>query len=169
MFKITTCINKKGAIGNKGKLLYSIMEDLINFKTMTIGNVVIMGRKTFESLPGGKPLSDRINIVLTHDAEWGVEPADNLFIANSLEDAVGLCEAYFADKELFVIGGESIYKQFLDAGLVDEIRFTIVDDFKDGDTHFPEYDASEWRVYYESLKQTSRDNISFIFQILKKI
>ena len=168
MFKIITCINKKGVIGNEGKLLYSIKEDLANFKSMTVGNVVIMGRKTFESLPGGKPLSDRINIVLTHDVEWGVEPADNLFIANSLEDAIGLCEAYFTDKELFVIGGESIYKQFLDAGLVDEMRFTIVDDEKEGDTHFPEYDTNEWHVYYESLKQTSGKRKSFIFQILKK-
>ena len=71
MFKIITCINKKGVIGNEGKLLYHIKNDLANFKRMTVGNVVIMGRKTFESLPGGKPLNDRINIVLTHDAEWG--------------------------------------------------------------------------------------------------
>ena len=144
MFKIITCINKKGVIGNKGKLLYHIKNDLANFKCMTVGNVAIMGRKTFESLPGGKPLSNRIDIVLTHDAEWGTEPADNLFIVNSIENAIGLCEAYFADKELFVIGGESIYKQFLDTGLIDEMRFTIVDNETEGDTHFPQFDNKCW-------------------------
>ena len=170
MFKIISCITKKGVIGDKGRLLYIIKEDITNFKRMTIGNVVIMGRKTFESLPNGKPLPDRINIVLTHNTEWGTEPADNLFIVNSVEDAVELCKAYFADKELFVIGGESIYKQFLDNGLVDEMRLTIVNDTTSGDAHFPPYDENDWRVYYETSKQTSADDkdVSFIFRVLKK-
>ena len=167
MFKIITCINKKGVIGNEGKLLYHIKNDLANFKRMTVGNVIIMGRKTFESLPGGKPLNDRINIVLTHDAEWGTEPADNLFIVNSIEDAIGLCEAYFTDKDLFVIGGETLYNQFLKADVVDEMRLTIVDDESEGDTSFPQFDNKCWDIYYESLPQVE-GNISFTFQILKR-
>ena len=172
MFKIIACVNKKGAIGDKGKLLYSIKSDLANFKSMTVGNVVIMGRKTFESLPGGKPLSDRINIVLTHDVEWGAEPADNLFIANSIEDAIGLCEAYFFDKEWFVIGGETIYNQFLMGDFVDEMRLTIVDDDTDGDTHFPVFNDKHWKTYHESLAQVDSSGgkeTSFVFKILKKI
>ena len=168
MFKIISCVTKKGVIGDEGRLLYVIENDLANFKRMTVGNVVIMGRKTFESLPDGKPLSDRINIVLTRDLEWGTEPADNLFIVNSVEDAVELCKAYFADKELFVIGGESIYKQFLDNGLVDEMRLTIVNDDTSGDAHFPSYNEKDWRVYYETTKQMHDKDTSFIFRVLKK-
>ena len=170
-FKIIACVNKKGVIGNEGKLLYTIKNDLANFKRMTIGNVVIMGRKTFESLPGGKPLPDRINIVLTSDVEWGVEASDNLYIVNSLEDAVELCEAFFSDKELFVIGGESIYRQFIDNGLVDEMRLTIVNDETEGDTHFPEFNKDEWNEYYMSMAQVSNweyKETTFYFQILKK-
>jgi dihydrofolate reductase len=90
-----------------------------------------------------------------------------VFITNSIQDVVDLCEALFPDKEWFVIGGESIYKQFLDANLVDEMRLTIVDDDKDGDTYFPTFDNSQWAVYYETLTQKS-DSISFVFEILKK-
>ena len=125
MFKIIACINKKGVIGKDGKLLYTIKNDLANFKRMTVGNVVIMGRKTFESLPNGEPLKDRVNIILTSNVEYGVTPADNVFITNSIEDTIDLCEALFPDKELFVIGGESIYQQFLDKGLVSEMRLTF--------------------------------------------
>ena len=61
MFKIIACVNQEGVIGNEGKLLYTIKADLKNFRNQTLSNVVIMGRKTFESLPNGKPLDGRIN------------------------------------------------------------------------------------------------------------
>lgn len=172
MFKIIACVNKKKVIGNEGKLLYTIKNDLANFKRMTVGNVVIMGRKTFESLPNGEPLKDRVNIILTTDVEYCVEPSENVFIANSLEDAVDLCKALFSDKELFVIGGQSIYQQFLDKGLVSEMRLTVVNDEADGDAFFPEFNEEEWRTYYKSMAQVSTwegvDN-SFYFQVFKKI
>ena len=72
MFKIIACINQKRALGKDGKLLYTIKNDLLNFKRQTLGNVVIMGRKTFESLPNKEPLKDRINIILTSNEEYGV-------------------------------------------------------------------------------------------------
>lgn len=168
MFKIIACINEKRVIGKEGKLLYHIKNDLANFKGMTVGNVVIMGRKTFESLPGGKPLPDRINIILTSDTEYGVEPADNVFITNSIQDTVDLCEALFPDKEWFVIGGESIYKQFMELDLVSEMRLTMVKDDEDGDTFFPEFSEDEWRTYYKSLPMYPTENLSFHFEILKK-
>jgi dihydrofolate reductase len=171
-FIIIACLNKKRAIGKNGKLLYHINNDINNFSMMTKHNgVVIMGRKTFESLPGGKPLPDRINIVLTSDVEWGVEASDNLYIVNSIEDAVELCEAFFSDKELFVIGGESVYRQFIENDLVDEMRLTIVNDETEGDTHFPEFNKDEWNEYYMSMAQVSNweyKETTFYFQILKK-
>lgn len=168
MFKIISCINEKRAIGKEGKLLYRIKNDLSNFKNMTVGNVVIMGRKTFESLPDGKPLPDRINIILTSDTEYGVEPADNVFITNSIQDTVELCEALFPDKEWFVIGGESIYRQFMENGLVSEMRLTVVRDDKDGDAFFPEFSEDDWRTYYKSLTMVTTADTSFYFSILKK-
>lgn len=98
-FKIIACINQKRVLGNEGKLLYHIGNDLANFKRMTVGNVVIMGRKTFESLPNGVPLKDRVNIIITTDEEYGVDAKfDNVYIVHSVEDAVELCDAFFSDK-----------------------------------------------------------------------
>ena len=168
MFKIIACINQKRVIGKDGKLLYHISNDLSNFKSMTLGNVVIMGRKTFESLPDSKPLPGRINIILTNNVEYSVEPNDNVFITHSLQDTVELCQALFPDKEWFVIGGGNIYSQFMDNKLVDEMRLTIVNDDKDGDTLFPEFSKDEWVTYYESLNMHPTDYASFIFQVLKK-
>ena len=124
-FKIIACINQKRVLGNEGKLLYHIGNDLANFKRMTVGNVVIMGRKTFESLPNGAPLKDRVNIIITADEEYGVDAKfDNVYIVHSVEDAIELCDAFFSDKEVFVIGGESIYRQFMEKDLVNEMRLT---------------------------------------------
>ena len=131
-----------------------------------------MGRKTFESLPNGEPLKDRINVVLTSDVEFGVnENFNNVYIVHSVKDAVELCEAFFSDKELFVIGGESVYRQFMDEGLVSELRLTVVKDDTDGDVFFPEFNEDEWDTYYKSMAQVSSfEGIdkSFYFHILKK-
>ena len=171
MFKVIACINGKRVIGKDGNLLYHIKNDLANFKRMTVGNVVVMGRKTFESLPNGEPLKDRVNIILTTDTEFGVEPADNVYITNSIEDVVELCEAFFKGKEWFVIGGESIYRQFIERGLVDEMRLTVVKDESDGDTFFPEFAEDEWYEYYKSMAQVSKKDYAettFYFEVLKK-
>jgi dihydrofolate reductase len=139
---------------------------------MTVGNVVIMGRKTFESLPNGVPLKDRVNIIITTDEEYGVDAKfDNVYIVHSVEDAVELCDAFFSDKEVFVIGGESIYRQFMEKDLVNEMRLTIVNDDADGDAVFPEYNEEDWYVYYKSMAQVSSwegVDKSFYFEVLLK-
>lgn len=172
MFKIIACINQKRVLGKDGKLLYTIKNDLSNFCRMTTNNVVIMGRKTFNSLPNGEPLKDRINIVLTTDEEFGVyQDYDNVYIVHSVKDVVELCEAFFSDKELFVIGGETLYRQFMEENLVDEMRLTIVKDDADGDVFFPEYNEDDWYSYYKSMAQVSSwENVdkSFYFEVLKK-
>ena len=171
-FKIIACINQKRVLGNEGKLLYHIGNDLANFKRMTVGNVVIMGRKTFESLPNGAPLKDRVNIIITTDEEYGVDAKfDNVYIVHSVEDAVELCDAFFSDKEVFVIGGESIYRQFMEKDLIGEMRLTIVNDDTEGDAVFPEYNEEDWYVYYKSMAQVSSwegVDKSFYFEILLK-
>ena len=171
-FKIIACINQKNALGKEGKLLYHIGNDLANFKRMTVGNVVIMGRKTYESLPNGEPLKDRINVIISANEEFSVDSKfENVFIVKTIEDAVELCETLFDDKELFVIGGESIYRQFMERGLVDEMRLTIVNDETEGDVFFPEYNEDDWYVYYKSMAQVSSwegVDKSFYFEILLK-
>ena len=147
-FKIIACFNKKRVLGKDGHLIWRIKNDLANFKRQTLNNVVIMGRKTFESLPNQEPLKNRINIIITSNKEFCIDPKyDNVYIVYSINDAVELCNALFDDKEIFVIGGESIYRQFMDSGLVAEMRLTIVNDEADGDVFFPEYNEDEWHVY----------------------
>lgn len=171
MFKLIACINKKNCIGENGRLLYHIGNDLSNFKKMTINNVVIMGRKTFESLPNG-PLPNRYNIILTTDEEYYVDSAfSNVYICYSIEEVKSLCESFFSEKELFVIGGRQIYEAFLKEGLIEEMRLTIVNDDYEGDTYFPEINTDDWFEYYKSMAQVSSYNgidKSFYFQILKR-
>ena len=172
-FIIVACMNQRRAIGKEGKLLYHIGNDMKNFSSMTKYNgVVIMGRKTFESLPNGKPLKDRVNIILTSNEEYGVSiEFDNVYIVHSVKDVIELCEAFFSDKELFVIGGEAIYRQFMDADLVDELRLTVVKDDEEGDVTFPEFNENEWCTYYKSMAQVSSwkgVDKSFYFHILKR-
>lgn len=172
-FIIIACINQKRAIGKNGKLLYHIGNDISNFARMTKNNgVVIMGRKTFESLPNGEPLKDRINIILTSNEEYDVsQDFDNVYIVHSVKDVIELCEAFFSDKELFVIGGEALYRQFMDGDLVDELRLTVVKDYEEGDVTFPEFNEDEWSTYYKSMAQVSSwegVDKSFYFHILKR-
>ena len=171
-FKLIACVNQKGAIGKDGGLLYHIGNDLANFKRMTLNNVVIMGKNTFDSLPNKEPLKDRINIIITSSNDFNVKQEfDNVYIVKSINDVVELCQAFFEDKELFVIGGASIYHQFLSKGLIDEMRLTMVKDDAEGDTYFPQYDENEWFTYYKSMAQVSSfEGIdkSFYFQVLKK-
>ena len=172
MFKIIACVNKRNAIGKDGKLMYNIKNDMNNFVRITKYNgVVIMGRKTFESI-GGKPLPGRVNIIMTEDTDYSVDGSfENLYITHSISDVYNLCEAFFPDRELFVIGGASIYRQFLDSGMVDEILLTVVNDDAEGDAYFPDIDTDDWYLYYKSMAQTSsymNNETSFYFEVLRR-
>ncbi len=112
-------VDKNWAIGCKGQLLFPISQDLKRFKTLTIGKVVIMGRKTLESLPGGKPLKGRKNIVLSSALSITKEESEatGLYACKSIEELLTLLKsedfAGFCADDFFVIGGENIYKQLL--------------------------------------------------------
>lgn len=171
-FKLIACFNRKRVLGKEGHLIWRIGNDMANFKRQTLNNVVIMGRKTFESLPNNEPLKDRVNIIITNNEEYGVNAEfKNVYIVHSVKDAVELCDAFFGDKEVFVIGGESIYRQFMEENLIDEMRLTIVNDDADGDAVFPEYNEDDWYVYYKSMAQVSSwegVDKSFYFEVLLK-
>lgn len=161
MFKIITCLNNKQYIGKDNTLLYHLKSDLQNFKRMTLNNVVIMGRKTFESLP--HPLLNRINIILTHDKNY---KAKDCIICHSIEECIEICKNQFENKKYYVIGGSSIYKEFLDKDLVSTLYITKVDDDTEGDAIFPLVDYTKWHLFYQSL--TQQDEKPYTFSIYYK-
>jgi dihydrofolate reductase len=129
---------ENNAIGKNNQLLWHLPNDLKFFKNTTWGMPVIMGRKTFESV--NKALPGRMNIVITRQAGW---QADAVISANSLADAINKAAAAHY-KEVFIIGGGEIYQQALP--LAQQIFLTRVHTEIEGDTFFPELDATEWKL-----------------------
>lgn len=128
-------VAENGAIGKDNNLLWHISGDLKRFKAITTGHSIIMGRKTYLSFPK-RPLPDRKNIILTHgDTEF-----DGAFTAKNIDEALALCES----DEVFIIGGESIYRQFLP--YTTKIYLTRVHREYEADTFFPELNMEEWKI-----------------------
>lgn len=150
------CADLNWRIGNKGGLLVHIPEDMESFKKFTKDSILIMGRKTQESFPNHKYLKGRINIVMSHrfkrNAGYQVSYGDKvkdevlyseLYYVNSMDDAYNLAnEIYFSNKKEFsrivVIGGATIYKEFLDAGLIKTVLLTRVYSKYDCDASIPD-------------------------------
>ncbi|GAB4283933.1 MAG: dihydrofolate reductase [Marinilabiliales bacterium] len=132
---IIVAVAENNAIGYNNKLLCHLSDDLKRFKKLTTGNVVVMGKKTYESLPI-KPLPNRLNIVITDNP---ADCFDNCITAFSIEDAIDKMDP---EKENFIIGGGSVYKQFLP--LADKLYLTRIHHHFDADTFFPEINENEW-------------------------
>ena len=125
-----------GAIGLQGQLLYRLPNDLKRFKALTTGHTIIMGRKTFESLPKGA-LPNRRNIVLSRQAGLHYENAE---CYRSLEEALMQCDY---TEDVYIIGGGELYKQTL--GFAKRVHLTLVDDIPaEADAFFPELNSDEW-------------------------
>ena len=139
--KLIVAVDRNWAIGNEGKLLASIPEDMKFFRTTTTGNVVVMGRKTLESFPGKRPLKNRVNIVLTRDEGY---TADGAVIVHDIEELLAKIKGY-SDKDIYVIGGGTIYNQLLK--YCDTALVTYIDDEFKADTYFPDLDKDEsWKM-----------------------
>ena len=144
MTHLIVAIDRKGAIGRDGDQLYYIKEDLRHFKTLTMGNTIIMGRKTFEALPKGA-LPGRKNIVVTRNTSYVAPGAE---VAHSLADAIGM-----ATGDAYIIGGAEIYRQGL--SLADILHITVVEDKCDNaDTYFPPIPFDSFRVTAVSSAET---------------
>lgn len=151
---IIVVVGKNREIGCDNKLLWNIPEDMARFKKITTGHTIIMGSKTFESL-GSQPLPDRNNIVIAFDKNYN---APGCTIAASIDEAIKKTEKLEKNNEAFVIGGGSIYKQFLSK--TDKLYLTVVDDAPQADTYFPDY--SEFKnIEFEENHET--DNLKFTF------
>ena len=137
MISIIVDVSEDLGIGKDNELLWHISEDLKRFKRLTTGNAVIMGKKTWESLPR-KPLPGRKNIVLTDNSK---EVIENAITAYSLHDAIDKCSS---EEEIFIIGGGSIYRQYMP--LADRLFITHVHRKTEADIYFPEIDPAVWEV-----------------------
>ena len=149
---LIVAVDKNWAIGLKNRLLVSIPEDMKFFRTETAGKVVVMGRKTLESFPGGIPLKNRINIVLTGNRDYEAKGA---LVLHTVEDILQELKKY-PSQEVYIIGGESIYRQFLP--YCDTAHVTKIDYAYEADTYFPNLDKlPEWKVTASSGEKTYYD------------
>jgi dihydrofolate reductase len=147
---IIVAVAENNAIGKDNKLLWHLSEDLKRFKRLTSGNPVIMGKNTYFSLPV-RPLPKRKNIVIT---DVPGEQIDDCTMAYSIEDAI---EKMDNEKENFIIGGASIYRQFMP--YADRLYITWVHKSFDADTFFPEVDEKEWKeISREDITETDEKN-----------
>ena len=153
MITLVLAMAENGVIGNKGTIPWRIADDMKRFKALTLGKPVIMGRKTWDSLPR-KPLVDRLNIVVTRQADWS---ADGAVTASSLDDALGKT-GNAAD--VMVIGGGEIYRDALPHA--DRIELTEVHGAFDGDARFA-FDRPSWlEIARESHKTPDGLDYSYV-------
>ena len=156
---IIVAADKNWAIGKDNQLLVSIPADMKFFRTTTTGKVVVMGRKTLESFPNGQPLKNRTNIVLTHDRTYRVKDAVVVYSMDELREEL----KKYDSEDIYVIGGESIYRQLVDE--CDVAHITKIDFAYDADAYFPNLDEKdEWEITADSEEQTY---FNLIYHFLK--
>jgi len=160
MISIIVAISENNAIGKQGGLLCHLPEDLKHFKTITTGHPVLMGERTYLSLPV-RPLPNRRNIVLTDNPAFTAEGVE---IVHSIPEA----QALMQDGEYFIIGGGMVYRQFFP--LADKLYIThIHHTWDDADTFFPEIKATEWqKVSEEDHKADEKNPYAYTFVEYKK-
>ena len=147
-------------IGKDNQLIWHFPEDLKHFKQLTSGHHVIMGRKTFESV--GRPLPNRTNIIITRQSDY---KAEGCLIAHSIEEALAMVKD---DEMPFIVGGAEIYKQAL--AFADGIELTIIHGEYEGDSYFPEFDLSIWKLARGEKKEADAKHIHpYEFLTYKKI
>ncbi|GAB4129143.1 MAG: dihydrofolate reductase [Raineya sp.] len=163
MTALVVAVSENNVIGEKGKIPWKLSDDLHFFKTLTENHVIIMGRKTFESLP--KKLPNRIHVVVSRNKKYDIDEED-CYVVTCLDEALDFAKT-FLGKKIFVIGGSKIYEQALQKKVVDTIFFTQVKAQVQGDTFFPKVEWQSWQEvgrkhFYKSEKnQYDFDIIEF--------
>lgn len=160
---LIVAVDKNWAIGLSNKLLVSIPADMKFFRETTRGKVVAMGRKTLESFPGGQPLKNRTNIVLTKDLNYKVKDA---VVVGTLEEMVEELKKY-PSEDIYVIGGESVYRQLLP--YCDTAYVTKIDHIYEADTFFPNLDEmKDWKMTGVTEEQTYFD-LEYVFAKYERV
>ncbi len=149
---LIVAVDNNWAIGYKNQLLVSIPADMRFFRDETSGKVVILGKKTLDTFPGGKPLKNRLNIIISRQMDLKVSDA---IVVHSIEEALEAASGYKSE-DIYVIGGATIYEQMLpycDVAHVTKINYSY-----EADTYFPNLDEKEdWTLEIESEEQTYYD------------
>jgi len=160
MISIIVAVSEDWGIRKENELLWHISDDLKRFKKLTTGKTIIMGKKTWESLPR-RPLPGRKNVVLTDDPD---ECIDCSVTAYSIDDALSKCEK---NEEIFIIGGGSVYRQFMP--LADRLYITHVHKKAPADVYFPAIDYEIWKVLEkEEYPAGDKDGISYTYTIYER-
>jgi dihydrofolate reductase len=147
---IVAAVARNGVIGVDGGLPWRLPDDLRRFKELTLGHVLVMGRKTYESI--GHPLPGRATIVVTRNPRWDAGVAE-VRVVRSVDDAIEAAAAI--DPEAFVVGGAQVYAAALP--IADRLELTWVDAEPDGDTRFPDVDWDEWH----ELRREEGDGVAY--------
>lgn len=151
MVTLIAAVTKNGCIGKNGKLAWRNKEDMARFKELTTGKTVLMGRKTWESIPAQfRPLPDRVNVVITRQAEYALP--EGVLRFSSIDEALEALK----DREVFVIGGAEIYAATLTSA--DCLELTEIASDIGGDTFFPSFDRSAWK----ETTRIDRDGFSWV-------
>ncbi len=151
MITIIAAIAENNALGKDNDLIWHLPADLKQFKKVTSGHYVLMGRNTFESI--GKPLSNRTTVIITRNKEYKKE---GCIVVNSIEKAIEVAKG---DKNIFIIGGAQIYKQAMALGLVNQLDITQVHHNFEADVFFPKIDLKVWREVYREDFKADKNNI----------
>lgn len=144
-------VDENWAIGYKNQLLVKIPADMRFFRDETTNKIVVMGRKTFESFPSGQPLKNRTNIVITRNKNYTHK---GITVVHSIDETLKLLKNYKSE-DIYIIGGEKIYKQFLD--YCDVAYVTKVDFKYQADAYFPNLDKLDWKIVGISEEQVYYD------------
>lgn len=155
---LIVAVDKNWAIGNKGKLLISIPEDMKFFRETTTGNIVVMGKNTLKSFPNGLPLKNRVNIVLTTDKNFTAKEA---VIVHDMDEALAEIKKY-GTENVYVIGGSSVYEQMLP--YCDTAYVTYIDYSYEADRYFPNLDDSEEWVLTEESEEKTYFDVEYYFR-----
>lgn len=151
MLTLIAAVAKNGCIGKNGTLPWRIPEDLKHFRELTVGKTVVMGRKTWESIPEKfRPLPDRTNVVVTRQVGYPVPTGVETY--PSVDEAL----TWHADDDVMIIGGADIYGQTIEKA--DRLEITEVDQTVDGDAFFPPIEGKDWK---ETARQPHAD-FSFV-------
>jgi len=160
--KLICAVSKNNVIGNNNKLPWSISEDLKRFRELTSENIIVMGRKTYDSI--GRPLPKRENLVLSKNKKLKIE---NAKVFNTPQEILDFYHKRKEEKDLFIIGGNYIYELFIE--YCDYLLITFVDKEYTGDAYFPKIDWAEWELTNEERKSDDQENLTYYFRDYKKI
>jgi len=148
---IVAAVARNGVIGVDGGLPWRLPDDLRRFKALTLGHVLVMGRKTYESI--GHPLPGRATVVVTRSGQWEPGSAE-VRVAAGVPEAIAVAAAI--DDEVFVVGGAQVYAAALP--LTDRLELTLVDAEPEGDTAFPDVDWEDWL----ELRREEGDGVAYV-------